>query len=155
LLGRQFETKLKEGNNFVIKGNLHSHVVVSVPEVISQESGQKLMHDLAKELGRPVIMITHNVQFLSVKELSKKEIRKLKELAEVRREKTQAHTDSESGSDRNDLGTTVDDNKTDSDGDRPRIGENGDNIFGADGEVETEGVGGDSVGNEPGDEKGE
>ena len=156
LSGRPFDTELMEGNNFVIKGNFHGHLVVSVPEMISAVSAKELMEKLGREFRQPVVMLTHNVQFLSVRELSKKEIRQLQESVEARRE-AQTKTDTRAVEAGREVITRdeVEGGEADSDGDRSRISENGSDVSREGGEGEAPSAGSDSIGNEPSEKEGE
>ena len=78
LADNPFDSDLITGEGFVVEGKLDEHVIVSVPEVISEGRAGELFQMLRDATEKPVIMVTHNVQFLSTRELTPKEIASLR-----------------------------------------------------------------------------
>lgn len=58
------EGEVHKGESYTIKGNIGDHVIVSISEGMSNISAQELGDKLKEELGKPIIMITHNISFL-------------------------------------------------------------------------------------------
>ena len=151
-----FDTALVDGQSFSVDGQINEHVLVSVPETISTVSARDLFENLQEAFQKPIIMVTHNVQFLSARKMTALEVSRMENLRENRGNGyAQAETDSDT-----DTGTeaiTRDEDKsvqTSGDWGGSGIGENGDNVPRADREGETEGVSCAGDGNETGEEKG-
>jgi hypothetical protein len=66
----------------LIEAGIRDHVVVSVPHTTSQQSVEELVTRLGDTLGKPVIFVTHNVQFLRVRKLTGSEAAKVTKRAQ-------------------------------------------------------------------------
>jgi hypothetical protein len=56
-----------------IEGELEGYVVVSIPETETHASARTVRETLSKALGKPILIVTHNVEFLVTKRLPPKE----------------------------------------------------------------------------------
>lgn len=71
------------GQECAIEGEIGGYVIVSVPPSISHQTAKALEESLKTELGKPVMILTHNVQFLRVAKMSPKDVNKvIKEVEE-------------------------------------------------------------------------
>ena len=67
------EGKTKNGEAYLIRGSLDDHVIVSVPTTISHRASIELEMALEKKIMRPIIIVTHNVEFMKVRKLSERQ----------------------------------------------------------------------------------
>lgn len=70
---------LHEGMGYIIRGKLQDHIIVSLPVTASYRAASELREKLISELKKPVIVVTHNVNFLKVEKLGRKEVVALNE----------------------------------------------------------------------------
>lgn len=71
------------GQECAIEGEIGDYTLVSVPPTISHQAAKVLEENLKSELGKPVMIFTHNVQFLRVTKMTPKDVNKvLKEVEE-------------------------------------------------------------------------
>lgn len=104
-----------------IEGELADYVIVSVPCSESHASAKVLREKLQEALAKPVLIVTHNVEFLLAKKLTPKEGAKfLKEIEEV------FDNDATDTSGDRETGILGDEPEADADdGDRPGVGVDG------------------------------
>lgn len=62
-----------------MQGSLHEHVIISVPMSSSHRSIHALSDKLIKEFDRPVVIVTHNINFMKLDRLSKEEAKAVTE----------------------------------------------------------------------------
>lgn len=63
---------LPEGSYF-LPGDIKGHVILSVPVTMTQRSTEELVTGLGKLIDKPIIVVTNNVHFMRVRELTAKE----------------------------------------------------------------------------------
>lgn len=68
---------LVKTDEYLIQGSLFDHIIVSVPISISHRAAHELSERLVAELGQPVLLVTHNINFLTLERLSKAEAEKV------------------------------------------------------------------------------
>ena len=68
-----FAGPLVETQEYLTQGSLHEHVIVSVPPSMSHQSAHTLCEQLVEKFDRPVLVVTHNIHFLKLEKLDKKE----------------------------------------------------------------------------------
>lgn len=73
LVRNEPQSKLVEGQSCAIEGEIGDYVIVSVPPTISYQAAKVLEDNLQKELDKPVMILTHNVQFLKATKLAANE----------------------------------------------------------------------------------
>ena len=106
-LSGEGEVELRAGTSSVIRGDLAQYVVISVPPTIDSSLVQAVMVKLENSLQRPVLAVTHNIEFVKTTKLTGSEAREL-----LRREVPHAENTSGGG--------------VEGSGDRPRLGDDGD-----------------------------
>jgi hypothetical protein len=67
------DENLVSDNEFEVEGELEDHIIISVSPNMSHRSVDELLKKLSEVVSRPVIVITHNIQFLKATKLSQKE----------------------------------------------------------------------------------
>ncbi len=67
------EGPLVETEEYLTQGSLHGHVIVSVPSSISHRAANALSTKLVEEFKRPVVIVTHNINFMKLERLDKAE----------------------------------------------------------------------------------
>ena len=102
--------------HWVVEGELEDHTIVSVPVTTSMESIRRIHDQLQSEFGKPVCVITHNMEFLAAKKLPPKEaadvIKRIEDYGEARTreiEKEAARIDAETEAATDELISTVGD----------------------------------------------
>jgi hypothetical protein len=73
----------KIGFAHIIRGEIGNHIVVSIPETESQATAEAISKLMEKELKRPVLVISHNMELLCVQRVPPKERAKLVRQLEV------------------------------------------------------------------------
>lgn len=73
LFGDKPEERLIAGRPMLVEGDLDGYLVLSVPESTTVAGAQRLQQDLEAELGRKVLLVTHNLQFMRMVRLSPSE----------------------------------------------------------------------------------
>lgn len=71
---------LTENSTHYINGRLGEYLIVSVPETTSRASAVDLESALTKIAKKPVLIVTHNIEFLRATLLSAKERAELAEI---------------------------------------------------------------------------
>lgn len=71
--GLHEELDLEVTDQYHIGGEIKDHLIVSVPPTISHNAARNLRVQLSEGFGRPVIIVTHNIEFLEVTRLSSKQ----------------------------------------------------------------------------------
>jgi len=70
---KQGEVCKEASAQVVIKGKLENHLICSVPESTSGATVNELSKELERKFKKPVIVITHNMEFVKAKRLTGKE----------------------------------------------------------------------------------
>lgn len=77
------DTPLSKPGEFYIGGRIEDHIILSVPMTTSKATALELGEKVKRELGKAVIVLTHNTQFLKVRQLCAAERESvLKQIAE-------------------------------------------------------------------------
>lgn len=61
------------GYHINLLGDLGNHTIVSIPVDMSRATIRSLHRTLSEQLGKPVLIVTHNIEFLATEELPRKE----------------------------------------------------------------------------------
>jgi protein required for attachment to host cells len=77
--GQDKEGSAQKGEAYVVQGHIDNHVIVSVPETMTTLSAQELSKQLEEELGKPIIMLTHNISVLRAKRVKASEVKLLEQ----------------------------------------------------------------------------
>ena len=67
------ETLLIDGEEHYIEGEIDSYVVVSVPETTTEGAANIVKAKIQAATNRPVLVVTHNIEFMRLRELDHKE----------------------------------------------------------------------------------
>ena len=73
---------LIDGESHYIEGRLEDYHVVSVPEITTEATASEIRHKIEQNIGEPVMVVTHNVCFLTAVRLAPKEAAQLIKQAE-------------------------------------------------------------------------
>lgn len=89
------DTLVVDDTEHYIEGELEDRIIISVPEATSQATVEKIQEVATQAFnGRPVLVVTHNVEFMRPDRLSRKEaaevIKKVEADAQARMEHVQA-----------------------------------------------------------------
>lgn len=68
---------LEEAPVFTLRGSIDQYRIVSVPETTSAATVREMGKELQRILKKPVIVVTHNTEFLKVKRITGKEASKI------------------------------------------------------------------------------
>lgn len=71
------EAPLQVDEEFIVKGKIEDHVIVSVSPNMSQRSANELVVKLGETIKKPTIIVTHNIQFLRAQKISAKDAMKI------------------------------------------------------------------------------
>ena len=62
---------------FEIEGEIEDHIIISVPPSMSERAAQEMLKKLSETISSPVIVITHNIEFLKARKLGYNEFMEL------------------------------------------------------------------------------
>lgn len=88
LFNEETRAEWPDSPHWVVEGKLEDQIIISVPVTTSMSRIRKICDEATKELGKPVTVITHNMEFLVAKKLPPKEaaatIKRIEDYAEER-----------------------------------------------------------------------
>ncbi len=75
--------RLLPSDAYILDRELEDHIIVSVPTTTSQSAALELRKQLESELGKQVVIVTHNINFCQVRKLKPGEAAKVAKRVEA------------------------------------------------------------------------